>query len=128
MSSEEISREDLLILLASTVEASFFLFFFQIRVIITYLSISQALIRYAECQKEDWKNHNTACRSLKGGTWRTISVKEPSGMPPFRWLVNRLGSLSSSTAGIDVSTDGKPLANIHHGKIVLAKFPLALAL
>ena len=48
-------------------------------------------------------------------------------MPPFRRLVNRLDPLSSSTAGIDVSTHGKPLANIHHGKIFLAKFQLALA-
>ncbi|KAF8810460.1 hypothetical protein BYT27DRAFT_7336692 [Phlegmacium glaucopus] len=81
-----------------------------------------------ECQKGDWQNHKAACRSLKGGTWRTISVKEPPGSPPFRWLLNRLDPLhDASTAGKDMSTDGKPLANIQNGKIFLAKFQISLA-
>lgn len=76
-----------------------------------------------ECQKKDWENHKTVCRSLKGGTWHTISVKEPPNTPPFRRLIYRLGSLrDASTAGIDISSTRKPLENIQNGKIFLAKF------
>ncbi|KAH8798446.1 hypothetical protein DL96DRAFT_1639411 [Flagelloscypha sp. PMI_526] len=34
------------------------------------------IVRYcgAECQKLDWPNHRTLCRSLKGGTWVTIPL------------------------------------------------------
>jgi len=55
-------------------------------------------------------------------------VKEPFGAFPFRRLINRLDPLhDASTAGKDMSTDGKPLANIQNGKIFLAKFQISLA-
>lgn len=80
----------------------------------------------AECQKEDWQNHNSACRFLKGGTWRTISVKHPATLQ-FLQLVNRLDDISTGNVDVDVSPHSKPLENIHNGKNFLANFQISLA-
>ena len=79
-----------------------------------------------ECQKNDWPDHKSACKSLKGGTWSSIKLSNPPGN--CQTMINRLDPLSTSS-GIHTQTkaDSSVLPDkVHKEKIFLAKFQIAL--
>ncbi|KAF8159212.1 hypothetical protein B0H34DRAFT_702485 [Crassisporium funariophilum] len=82
-----------------------------------------------ECQTKDWQNHRQTCRSLKGGTWRTITFEEPPSAMPYQSIINRLDSMHNpATAGINKVTSGDKIQpDIHNGKVFLAKFQISLS-
>ncbi|KAF8075304.1 hypothetical protein FPV67DRAFT_1605748 [Lyophyllum atratum] len=50
------------------------------------------------CQREHWKEHKGVCRSLKGGTWHTLSISQansPFSHLPFRTIINRFDTTLS---------------------------------
>ncbi|KAH9479136.1 Ankyrin repeat and MYND domain-containing protein 2 [Psilocybe cubensis] len=80
-----------------------------------------------QCQKEHWQTHKETCKSIKGGTWHSITVQEPDmGPPELNSIVNRLESMHNpQTAGISPSNNGIP-PDVHGGKVFLAKFQVSL--
>ncbi|PPQ94681.1 hypothetical protein CVT25_009536 [Psilocybe cyanescens] len=82
-----------------------------------------------ECQRSDWKTHKLACKSIKGGTWHTITVSDSSfGMPdmPYMSLLNRLDSMHKHPPTEVGSAITKAPPDVHDGKIFLAKFQISL--
>ncbi|KAF8959634.1 hypothetical protein BDZ97DRAFT_1385784 [Flammula alnicola] len=77
-----------------------------------------------ECQTADWKNHKFTCRSLKGGSWRTITTCGPS--LPYRSIINRLDS-THKPPGMSTAKVDQPPPDTHNGKIFLAKFQIPLS-
>jgi len=80
-----------------------------------------------ECQKQDWPEHQSACRDLRGSTWNVIKLNELFGNLHFRTLINRLDTLSTPARTRTTSQySGTPLGDVHKGKIFLAKFQISL--
>ncbi|KAJ3515704.1 hypothetical protein NLJ89_g1592 [Agrocybe chaxingu] len=78
-----------------------------------------------ECQQQDWKTHKLTCRSLKGGSWDTITTCGLPSFLPHSSMINRLDTLNHPPSS--KVSDGKPPADIHNGKVFLAKFQISLA-
>lgn len=80
-----------------------------------------------ECQVKDWKNHKERCKSLKGGTWRTI--KFTNCLPGFEGMytsnINRLASTTSPNTPIRKPDPNVPLPNIHGTRVFLIKMQFA---
>ncbi|KAF8159209.1 hypothetical protein B0H34DRAFT_655410 [Crassisporium funariophilum] len=83
-----------------------------------------------ECQKDDWKQHKGTCRSLKGGTWQTITFARPADMGKGAVVtINRLDSVHDVKSRIqELGVDAPPPPDIHHDKIFLVKFQISLFL
>jgi hypothetical protein len=76
----------------------------------------------------DWSSHKATCKSIKGGTWRTIKINAnpPGGMIPPGYVgaafsFNRFDR--TSNLGPRVNTDDStPFPNVHDSKVFLVKF------
>jgi hypothetical protein len=42
------------------------------------VSLSSLNIIHSECQSRDWPTHKAMCKSLKGGTWSSVTLIQPS--------------------------------------------------
>ncbi|KAG6909518.1 hypothetical protein DXG01_017075 [Tephrocybe rancida] len=83
-----------------------------------------------ECQREDWSNHKRLCRSLKEGTWHTLTFSHAStpmgGM--YRAVINRYDSTHEIGSLIEGPEDpNAPPSNIHDEKAFLVKFQISLS-
>ncbi|KAF9461154.1 hypothetical protein BDZ94DRAFT_1264418 [Collybia nuda] len=81
-----------------------------------------------ECQREDWKVHKQRCRSLKGGTWHTLTFEKNYGSPGLvasRLVVNRFDSAHDTQSMIENDL-GVPPIDIHGEKPFLIKLQIAL--
>ncbi|TFK19415.1 hypothetical protein FA15DRAFT_674468 [Coprinopsis marcescibilis] len=87
-----------------------------------------------KCQSADWPRHKATCRSLKGGTWTTITFGRASFAPAgvdtkvamFSSLVNWNESLQGRNKEPNkVSLEDVP-PNVHGDKVFLAKFQISL--
>ena len=80
-----------------------------------------------ECQVSDWPNHKTHCKSLKGGTWRTIklSVCPPGFENMYTTNINRFASSLSPHTSIKKPDPNTPLLNIHGSRVFLIKMQFA---
>lgn len=77
----------------------------------------------SECQKQDWPNHKPTCRSLKGGTWKTLTFEIPNAL-----LINNRETYDDAVKRRGTpraATDGPP-PDIHNGKLFLVKFQISL--
>ncbi|KAH9479129.1 hypothetical protein JR316_0007708 [Psilocybe cubensis] len=70
-----------------------------------------------KCQKQDWPNHKLTCRSLKGGTWRTLTFEVYDAV---------FLSHSDHTSQIETANAGVVPPDIHNGKVFLVKFQISL--
>lgn len=55
-----------------------------------YRQLQSLISSFLECQKVDWKEHKSTCKSLKGATWTPITfrfLELPNGAVPL--LINR---------------------------------------
>ncbi|KAG6807300.1 hypothetical protein H0H92_008058 [Tricholoma furcatifolium] len=86
-----------------------------------------------ECQKDDWNNHKKRCRSLKGGTWHTLTFSDPSigneTGKMYRAVINRYDSPYDIKAKVIESPEdlSAPPPNIHNEKAFLVKFQISLS-
>ncbi|KDR80994.1 hypothetical protein GALMADRAFT_61129 [Galerina marginata CBS 339.88] len=81
-----------------------------------------------ECQKHDWPNHKPTCRSLKGGTWHTVTFDTPE-TPHGAGVVimNRLDTIDEVKAKGQIAPTKKGVPpDVHEGKIFLVKFQISL--
>ncbi|KAI0074273.1 hypothetical protein K474DRAFT_1677252 [Panus rudis PR-1116 ss-1] len=83
-----------------------------------------------ECQKEDWPAHKNRCKSIKGGTWRTIRIYNcvPGTEGLYTTMINRYGSVNSlQNAAKDVkpNDNSTPQPNIHGSKVFIVKMQFA---
>ncbi|KAG6899185.1 hypothetical protein C0993_012554 [Termitomyces sp. T159_Od127] len=85
-----------------------------------------------ECQREDSPNHKIFCRSLKGGTWHTVTFsheKTPHGYT-HRAVINRFDTVQEIRAQMIESPENlknAPSPNIHGDKAFLVKFQISLS-
>ncbi|KIM39522.1 hypothetical protein M413DRAFT_415454 [Hebeloma cylindrosporum] len=87
------------------------------------------------CQKSDWPNHKVMCRSVKGGTWRTVNIDMSSSKSgqikvvphhaPFPHIP-RPGPTHNDDGLDPSSSSATPTANIHGSKIFLVKLQISL--
>jgi len=83
-----------------------------------------------ECQKLDWPNHKATCRSLKGGTWKTLTFSPPEDKQHLFMYNNRetpeeiLCRVQAPSSYI--SAEHGPPPDVHNGKTFLVKFQIAL--
>lgn len=97
----------------------------------THSSKDFILIDSLECQREDWPNHKQLCRSLKGGTWHTLTFNHQN--TPFgymhRAVINRFDSIHDIRAQRIESPEDQATTpqNIHGDKAFLVKFQISLS-
>ncbi|KAG5649958.1 hypothetical protein H0H81_001314 [Sphagnurus paluster] len=84
-----------------------------------------------KCQRAHWKEHKGLCRSLKGGTWHTITFSRSfaQGNNKYRFVLNRFDTPYELQAqAIDVDDPDTAPPNIHEDKAFLVKFQISLGL
>ncbi|KAJ3515707.1 hypothetical protein NLJ89_g1594 [Agrocybe chaxingu] len=79
-----------------------------------------------ECQTADWPNHKKTCRSLKGGSWSTITF-EKEGSRGLRLVVNKMDSPAEIKARNQVEgrIEGSSPPNVHADKVFLVKIQIS---
>ncbi|OSX56732.1 hypothetical protein POSPLADRAFT_1158823 [Postia placenta MAD-698-R-SB12] len=82
-----------------------------------------------ECQHADWPNHKHTCRSLKGGSWRTIPFTRvmPGHEGSYSAYLNRFHSATNFGSVRDPANDSIPPPNIHGDKVFLVKLQLGVS-
>ncbi|KAF4611248.1 hypothetical protein D9613_007243 [Agrocybe pediades] len=94
-------------------------------------TVAQVNIPPKECQKVDWPNHKATCRSLKGGTWKTITF-DLSNAKKSMFLYNYHETPQDALKRLDtdpssvINAAGGPPPDIHNGKTFLVKFQISL--
>ncbi|PCH36759.1 hypothetical protein WOLCODRAFT_140570 [Wolfiporia cocos MD-104 SS10] len=83
-----------------------------------------------ECQRADWSDHKQSCRSIVGGTWRTVpfAAMAPGTEGMCMSVMNRL-TTTGHTRTIPVSTPSDraaPPKNVHGSNVFLVKIQVAL--
>ncbi|EMD36741.1 hypothetical protein CERSUDRAFT_50971 [Gelatoporia subvermispora B] len=81
-----------------------------------------------ECQRADWPSHKQTCRSLKGGTWRTLRFHNipPAMEGMFYTSVNRFNLHQAATDRIRKPDNSTPPPNLHGEKVFLVKLQLGV--
>ncbi|RDB27781.1 hypothetical protein Hypma_003242 [Hypsizygus marmoreus] len=82
-----------------------------------------------DCQRADWQEHKKRCRSLKGGTWHTMTFSRTSELTApsvYRVIINRYDSLHDAKQRIEKEDLNVPPPNIHGDKAFLLKFQISL--
>ncbi|KAG6815296.1 hypothetical protein H0H93_010310 [Arthromyces matolae] len=81
-----------------------------------------------ECQREDWPTHKALCRSLKGGTWSTLTFSHGETSPTnnmYRAVINRYDSPQDAILETPEDLDAVP-PNTHEDKAFLVKFQISI--
>ncbi|KAL6304709.1 hypothetical protein BKA93DRAFT_732547 [Sparassis latifolia] len=80
------------------------------------------------CQRAHWAEHKPTCRSLRGGTWRT--VRFVNSMPGFEghysYIFNRF-NFNNKYTGLRTNHERYPPPNAHGAKAFLVKLQIGLA-
>ncbi|KAL4244335.1 MYND-type zinc finger protein samB [Abortiporus biennis] len=84
-----------------------------------------------ECQKLDWPSHKQTCKSLKGGTWRTLHVvgHVPGTEGLYTTTINRFANPADAKDKIKkVTAHDEIQPNIHGEKVFLIKMQSSAAM
>ncbi|KAH9931586.1 uncharacterized protein B0H18DRAFT_1116365 [Fomitopsis serialis] len=77
----------------------------------------------ADCQKADWPDHKHACRTLKGGTWRTLPFLTvlPGREGMFATRINRFSQASDMRPNAMPEDPNVAPSNTHGDHLFLVK-------
>ncbi|KAI0032959.1 hypothetical protein K488DRAFT_48696 [Vararia minispora EC-137] len=75
-----------------------------------------------ECQRAHWKEHRSFCRSIRGGTWRTLSFSDHIVFDGQRMYSSIISNTSSKLNSVGKKhEEGKAPANVHGDRAFLVK-------